>query len=70
MPKYLKTKMKIHNFDKYWSITAITNSSGSTLSTYEYDPYGIMLSGNTDALGNFGFTPPDCYGAIWAIKSK
>ncbi len=38
------------------SITSITNASGNTLSTYEYDPYGIMLSGNTNVLGNFGFT--------------
>ncbi len=38
------------------SITAITNASGSAMSTYEYDPYGIMLSGNTNVLGNFGFT--------------
>ena len=38
------------------SITAITNSAGSAMSTYEYDPYGIMLSGNTSVLGNFGFT--------------
>ena len=42
--------------DVLGSITAITNSAGSALSTYEYDPYGIMLSGNTDVLGNFGFT--------------
>jgi len=42
--------------DVLGSITAITNSSGSVQSTYEYDPYGIMLRGNTDVLGNFGFT--------------
>ncbi len=38
------------------SITSITNASGNVLSTYEYDVYGLLLSGNTDYLDNFGFT--------------
>ena len=52
----VNSSMNYLHSDILGSITAITNASGSAMSTYEYDPYGIMLSGNTNVLGNFGFT--------------
>jgi len=41
--------------DALGSVTAITDQDGNTVGTYDYDPYGELMT-SSENLGNFGFT--------------
>jgi len=41
--------------DALGSVTAVTDADGNVVGTYDYDPYGELLT-SSENLGNFGFT--------------